>query len=180
MTDTKQKNSRKPVFLILAILLFLLLLLIGFIFLKGCRADSGPVDKTGGDGSDRKIGASLPIAELLNPVPEGAGPFATRVGNSGPVYYIRTEPDSDSQTLNDESGATIYEFGKSDRKAWLAGFTDSRVLIYYTDKDTALTHPKEAWDTRQHFSVSPTSTQFGIGPIFHNEATIKGIVKSME
>ncbi|MFT5469865.1 MAG: hypothetical protein ACI8UO_004988, partial [Verrucomicrobiales bacterium] len=123
-SDQSQKDSKKPIALIIMLVLALILVIVAIVSLKKCAAAaSAEGNEDGGDqGSDRTLGASAPIEQLLDPVPDGAGPFATRIGGEGPVYFILTDPENGKQTLNDDAGAVIYEFSGADRKAWLAGF----------------------------------------------------------
>lgn len=178
--DQSQQDSKKPIALLIFLVLALIAVIIAIVSLKKCAA--APVEggeDGGGESGDSKMGASVLIEQLLDPVPEGAGPFATRIGGEGPVYFVKTDAESGKQTLTDDSGAAIYELN-DDKKAWIAGFWESRVLIFYSDPDQVLTHPREAWDVNSHFSVAPESTQFGVGPIFHNEETTAAIVDSMK
>ena len=173
-TDARSKKR----FFVILFLLLLLLLAFAVVFLKSCGEKSGDNETTAGEA--RTTGPSAPIADLLDPIPTGAGPFATRIGGEGPVYFIHTDPETGVQSLRSESGDVISHFSNADRKAWIAGYSGSRVLIFYTDPGTTLTHPRETWDVRQHFSISPSSPKFGIGPIIHSEETVSGILQSLE
>lgn len=168
--------------LILFILLLLFLLFCISVFITTCPAvrDRIEKEKKSIDAEARTTGPSVPIADLLDPIPAGAGPFATRIGGEGPVFFIHTDPETGAQSLRSESGDVISDFGNADRKAWIAGYSGSRVLIFYTDPGTTLTHPRETWDVRQHFSISPSSPKFGIGPIIHSEETVSGILQALE
>ena len=178
MNDTDApilKKREKRVLLLLG--LALILIIIAIFGLKQCSGELSGGEGTDTNGNERELIAARRIGQLMDSVPDGAGPFGAQAPD-GEIYFINRKADG-AQILTDPSGVAIYEF-EPDRKVYVAGFSNGRVLLLLEPPDTAYTDPKQTWDVRQHLAVSISAPNLGMFPIFHSAEDVEAVLATMK